>query len=95
MKKRKNMVHAPCGSLWVCRAFPVHLFKNEENVGWNLVPFVREFHRKEPLAFMAEETGTTTAETEPEARVEDLDDLDDIDFDLDEVENKIAPLALA
>ncbi|GAA2906259.1 hypothetical protein GCM10010517_72470 [Streptosporangium fragile] len=25
----------------------------------------------------------------------DLDDLDDLDFDLDEVENKIAPLALA
>lgn len=27
--------------------------------------------------------------------VDDLADLDDIDFDLDEVENKIAPLALA
>ncbi|TQL37960.1 hypothetical protein FB564_3132 [Salinispora arenicola] len=27
--------------------------------------------------------------------VEGLDDLDSVDFDLDEVENKIAPLALA
>lgn len=27
--------------------------------------------------------------------VEGLDDLDNVDFDLDEVENKIAPLALA
>ncbi|MEU2156231.1 ammosamide/lymphostin RiPP family protein [Streptomyces sp. NPDC019396] len=36
----------------------------------------------------------------PQAEAEDteleaLDDLDDVDFDLDEVENKIAPLALA
>ncbi|MGW2022453.1 ammosamide/lymphostin RiPP family protein [Streptomyces decoyicus] len=30
-----------------------------------------------------------------ELEVDDLADLDDIDFDLDEVENKIAPLALA
>jgi hypothetical protein len=29
------------------------------------------------------------------AELEDLDSLDDVDFDLDEVENKIAPLALA
>ncbi|MGW7364405.1 ammosamide/lymphostin RiPP family protein [Streptomyces sp. NPDC054841] len=31
----------------------------------------------------------------PDAELESLDDLDDVDFDLDEVENKIAPLALA
>ncbi|WP_020678936.1 lymphostin biosynthesis Trp-donating RiPP [Salinispora tropica] len=31
--------------------------------------------------------------TDPD--VEGLDDLDNVDFDLDEVENKIAPLALA
>ncbi|TYR62711.1 ammosamide/lymphostin RiPP family protein [Streptomyces parvus] len=30
-----------------------------------------------------------------ELEIDDLADLDDIDFDLDEVENKIAPLALA
>ncbi|RAY16144.1 hypothetical protein DPM19_04255 [Actinomadura craniellae] len=44
---------------------------------------------------------TTTPEDPPETTdaladdVEDLDELDDIDFDLEEVENKIAPLALA
>lgn len=30
-----------------------------------------------------------------ENELEELDDLGDVDFDLDEVENKIAPLALA
>jgi hypothetical protein len=37
------------------------------------------------------------AEAPPEAidDLADLADLDDIDFDLDEVENRIAPLALA
>lgn len=30
-----------------------------------------------------------------ESELEELDDLGDVDFDLDEVENKIAPLALA
>lgn len=44
---------------------------------------------------MSEKNVTETVDTEAEAQVEDLDDLDDIDFDLDEVENKIAPLALA
>ena len=30
-----------------------------------------------------------------ESELDELDDLGDVDFDLDEVENKIAPLALA
>ncbi|GHI82665.1 hypothetical protein Sxan_00290 [Streptomyces xanthophaeus] len=40
---------------------------------------------------------TVTAETEAEAvdEFDVLDDLDDIEFSLDEIENKIAPLALA
>jgi hypothetical protein len=44
------------------------------------------------------EQPTAQAEAQVDAQVdevEELDDLDDVDFDLDEVENKIAPLALA
>ncbi len=54
---------------------------------------------------MSDQTGTATAQpadgneaASPEASFEELDDmefLDDVDFTLDEVENKIAPLALA
>ncbi|MEV7357647.1 ammosamide/lymphostin RiPP family protein [Kitasatospora sp. NPDC091276] len=40
----------------------------------------------------AETAGTETAE---DTELDALDELDDVDFDLDEVENKIAPLALA
>ncbi len=35
------------------------------------------------------------ADTGDDTEFEGLDDLDDVNFDLDEVENKIAPLALA
>lgn len=54
---------------------------------------------------MSDQTGATTAQpadsseaASPEAAFEELDDLeflDDVDFTLDDVENKIAPLALA
>ncbi|MFJ1935602.1 ammosamide/lymphostin RiPP family protein [Kitasatospora sp. NPDC088160] len=40
----------------------------------------------------AETAGTESAE---DTELDALDELDDVDFDLDEVENKIAPLALA
>ena len=43
------------------------------------------------------EEPTAEAATDDDAQVDELADLDDIDmdFDLDEVENRIAPLALA
>jgi hypothetical protein len=47
------------------------------------------------------EAHNTTVSADARAEVddfddlEDLDDLDDIEFALDEIENKIAPLALA
>lgn len=37
----------------------------------------------------------TEQTSDAETGTDELADLDDIDFDLDEVENKIAPLALA
>lgn len=40
------------------------------------------------------EQSVSEAETVDD-ELEELDDLGDVDFDLDEVENKIAPLALA
>lgn len=40
-------------------------------------------------------TDTLTAEAAAGAPADDLDELDDIEFELEEIENKIAPLALA
>lgn len=51
----------------------------------------------EALAPEAEipEAEAAEAETAEDTELDALDELDDVDFDLDEVENKIAPLALA
>ncbi|WP_018811179.1 lymphostin biosynthesis Trp-donating RiPP [Salinispora pacifica] len=47
-----------------------------------------------PAAAVSVDSQQTSAQPiDPD--VEGLDDLDNVDFDLDEVENKIAPLALA
>ncbi|MFD7597382.1 ammosamide/lymphostin RiPP family protein [Kitasatospora sp. NPDC059812] len=43
----------------------------------------------------APQAETAGAETAEDTELDALDELDDVDFDLDEVENKIAPLALA
>ncbi|MEU6064757.1 MULTISPECIES: ammosamide/lymphostin RiPP family protein [Streptomyces] len=47
-----------------------------------------------PAADVRTEDAPADAESQ-DTELEGLDDLDDVDFDLDEVENKIAPLALA
>lgn len=49
-----------------------------------------ELAEQAPVSEPAELTDQDTV-----AESDELADLDDIDFDLDEVENKIAPLALA
>ncbi|MFI9627274.1 ammosamide/lymphostin RiPP family protein [Streptomyces sp. NPDC052042] len=50
---------------------------------------------EDPAAAAEQDAQTPQAEAAEDTELEALDDLDDVDFDLDEVENKIAPLALA
>ncbi|MFE7528110.1 ammosamide/lymphostin RiPP family protein [Kitasatospora sp. NPDC057542] len=50
---------------------------------------------EETTEALAPEAEAAEAETAEDTELDALDELDDVDFDLDEVENKIAPLALA
>ncbi|MER5359011.1 ammosamide/lymphostin RiPP family protein [Streptomyces sp. NPDC002785] len=50
---------------------------------------------KAPASAAEQDAQAPQAEASEDTELEALDDLDDVDFDLDEVENKIAPLALA
>jgi hypothetical protein len=49
----------------------------------------------ETAAQIATDSANQPTDGSVEPELMDLDSLDDFDFDLDEVENKIAPLALA
>lgn len=57
-------------------------------VPFNAILFIRGWESA------VSEQSVSEAETVDD-ELEELDDLGDVDFDLDEVENKIAPLALA
>jgi hypothetical protein len=51
--------------------------------------------RRQEYVMQENSVEDATSSAAQDAELEDLDSLDDVDFDLDEVENKIAPLALA
>ncbi len=52
-------------------------------------------HADQTTAVRPGEPGEVTASQEAFEELDEMEFLDDIDFTLDEVENKIAPLALA